>query len=284
MATGIVPARKGEPARLRVLVEALIEGVGADAENVLSAYPERAIGGIASRIKEAQRTFVPKPDFRGDVKLEPSTKVREGRATVYDDRFGTFARGVGYTGFAKSLYEHDWFDSGSAERDLANLIDDAPEVAVWLRLQRGDLPLPWRGPNEAYHPDFVVVEVEGSHFVIEGKRDTDADREDVAQKREAAARWANHVTTATGDTWRYLFALESDIKSATTGRGAAEALHRDGAGPDSASDVGGGVVSAGALAGSSDARQRRREHRPDRDTPHGDRGTHPKQWPVAWSS
>jgi len=223
MATGIVPARKGEPARLRVLVEALIEGVGADAENVLSAYPERAIGGIASKIKEAQRTFVPKPDFRGDVKLEPSTKVREGRATVYSDRFGPFARGVGYTGFAKSLYEQDWFDSGSAERDLANLIDDAPEVAVWLRLQRGDLPLPWRSPNEAYHPDFVVVEAEGSHFVIEGKRDTDADREDVAQKREAAARWANHVTTATGDTWRYLFALESDIKAA---KGSWEALKR----------------------------------------------------------
>jgi type III restriction enzyme len=214
MATGIVPARKGEPTRLRQLVDALVEGVGPDAENVLSAYPERAAAGIVARVKEAQRAFVPKPDFRGEVKLEPFTKVREGRATVFGDRFGPFARGVGYAGFAKSLYGQDWFDSGSAERDLANVIDDAPDVAVWLRLQRGDLPLPWRGPNEAYHPDFVVVETGGTHYVIEGKRDTDADREDVAQKREAAARWANHVTTATGTSWRYLFVLETDIKAA----------------------------------------------------------------------
>ncbi len=214
MATGIVPARAGEPRRLRELVDALVDGVGADAENVLSAYPERAVAGIVAKIKDRQRAFVPKPDFRGEVKLEPFIKVREARATVYGDRFGPFARGVGYTGFAKSLYEQDWFDSGSAERDLANLIDDAPEVAVWVRLQRGDLPLPWRGPNEAYHPDFVVIETTGKRYIIEGKRDTDADREDVAQKREAAARWANHVTTASGDTWRYLFALESDIKAA----------------------------------------------------------------------
>jgi type III restriction enzyme len=223
MANGIVPARKGEPRRLRELVDALVEGVGADAENVLSAYPERAIAGIVGRIKEAQRAFVPKPDFRGEVKLERFDKVREGRTTVYDDRFGPFARGVGYTGFAKSLYPQDWFDSGSAERDLANLTDDAPEVAVWLRLQRGDLPLPWRGPNEGYHPDFVVVETDGQHSVMEGKRDTDADRADVAMKREAAARWANHVTTATGTTWRYLFVLESDIKAA---KGSWEALKR----------------------------------------------------------
>lgn len=223
MATGIVMARKGEPAILRKLVDALVEGVGADAENVLSAYPERAIAGIVAKVKAAQRTFVPKPDFRGEVALESFNKVREGRATVFDDRYGPFARGVGYTGFAKSLYEQDWFDSGSAERDLASLIDDAPEVAVWLRLQRGDLPLPWRGPNEAYHPDFVVVETDGRHYVIEGKRDTDADRADVAMKREAAARWANHVTTATGTTWRYLFVLESDIKAA---KGSWEALKR----------------------------------------------------------
>ncbi len=223
MATGLVPARKGEPARLRELVDALVEGIGADAETVLSAYPDRAIAGIGAKIKEAQRAFVPKPDFRGDVTLQGFAKVREGRATVLDDRFGPFARGVGYLGYEKSLYEQDWFDSGSAERDLANLIDDAPEVIVWLRLQRGDLPLPWRGPNEAYHPDFVVVERDDHHYVIEGKRDTDADRKDVAMKREAASRWANHVMTATGTSWRYLFVLESDI---TAAKGSWEALKR----------------------------------------------------------
>ena len=223
MATGIVPARVGEPVILRRLVDALVEGVGENAEEVLSAYPERAVAGIVAKIKDTQRKFVPKPNFSGDVKLEVFAKVREGRVAVYGDRFGPFARGAGYSGFAKSTYEQEWFDSGSAERDLANLIDDAPEVEVWLRLQRGDLPLPWRGPNEAYHPDFVVVETDGTHYVVEGKRDTDADREDVAQKREAAARWANYVTTSTEVIWRYLFVLETDIKSA---KGSWDALKR----------------------------------------------------------
>ena len=46
-----------------------------------------------------------------------------------------------------------------------------------------------------------------------------------------------------------------------------------------------GALSARALSmGSSHARKRRREHGPDRDTPHGDREKGPQAVPVAWSS
>ncbi len=213
-AAGVVPARAGQRARLRTFVDAFVEGIGGDAAAILSAYPHRAADAIVKRIREAQKDHLPRPRFDGPVELVRFDRVREARPTVLTDRFGPFVRGVGFTGFRKSVYPHDWFDSKTAELDLANLIDDAPEVAVWLRLQRGDLRLPWRSTGEEYNPDFVVVETDGSRWVVEGKRDTDADRADVKAKAEAARRWANHVSAETGEKWGYLFALESDIRAA----------------------------------------------------------------------
>lgn len=213
LAAGVVPARTGEPVALGRILEVFLSGLGANADEFLSAYPDRAINGIVARIRDAQRSYVPKPSFAGEVRLEPFSKVREGRPTVVTDQLGPFSRGVGYGGFTKSLFTQDWFDS-EPERAVANMLDDAPDVALWLRLQRGDLPLPWRSPNENYNPDFVVVGVDATHWVVEVKRDDDAERADVLAKREAAKRWANHVSAATGQAWLYLFALEADIKAA----------------------------------------------------------------------
>ena len=125
-----------------------------------------------------------------------------------------FARGVGYTGWAKSLYSQDWFDGGSTEFALAGLLDDTDDVAYWLRLQTGDLPLGWAGDERAYNPDFIVVDKVGIHWVIEGKADDTAKTPDVVAKRDAAIRWAAHVSAITGTAWRYVFVRESDIKTA----------------------------------------------------------------------
>jgi type III restriction enzyme len=113
-----------------------------------------------------------------------------------------FARGVGDTGWAKSLYSQDWFDGGSTEFALAGLLDDTDDVAYWLRLQTGDLPLGWAGDEPAYNPDFIVVDKVGIHWVIEGKADDTAKTPDVVAKRDAAIRWAAHVSAITGAAWR----------------------------------------------------------------------------------
>jgi type III restriction enzyme len=46
--------------------------------------------------------------------------------------------------------------------------------------------------------------------------DKDVTRADVQGKREAARRWANHVSAdeSVGTTWRYILASESDVKTA----------------------------------------------------------------------
>jgi type III restriction enzyme len=131
------------------------------------------------------------------------------------DRFGPFKRGVGYEGYAKALYAQDWFDS-SPERDVANLLEDEPAITLWVRLQTGDLPILWTGAGREYNPDFIAVDTEGIHWLIEVKMDKEMGTPVVTQKRDAARRWANHVSAddTVGARWHYLLVSETDVKTA----------------------------------------------------------------------
>ncbi len=80
-------------------------------------------------------------------------------------------RGVGYTGWQKSLYAQNWFDSGP-ERDLAGILDPADGVSYRVRLLRGDLEIVREGGR--YNPDFVAVESNGTHWLVEVKSDKGA--------------------------------------------------------------------------------------------------------------
>ena len=95
----------------------------------------------------------------------------KARAEASADRTGKWRRGVGYTGYAKSLYDQDWFDSGT-EKAVAVILDDADEIDLWCRLQTGDLRIVWESDGRQYAPDFVAVETEGTHWVIEPKART----------------------------------------------------------------------------------------------------------------
>lgn len=208
--SGVFPAREQEVRLLRRILDAFVEGLGAFPERTLSAYQRRAADAIVGIIRQAQVHRQPTVSL-GEVELHPFDAIRHGRSTVLD-RFSPFSRGVGYTGFAKSLYAQDWFDGGSTEFKLAELIEDTDEVVCWLRLQTGDLPLPWRSMHRFYNPDFIVVDEAGVHWLVEAKSDDAAEDEDVVAKSRAASQWANHVTAAMGTEWRYLFVTETDIE------------------------------------------------------------------------
>lgn len=150
--------------------------------------------------------------------------MRLGRPKTSTDRTGPFKRGVGYEGYTRSLYAQDWFDS-STERAVANILDAAGEVAYWVRLQRGDLPILWSGAGREYNPDFIILETGGIHSVIEVKMDKEMTATDVKEKREAARRWANHVSAdpKVTETWRYLLVSETNV---ATSKGSWVALKR----------------------------------------------------------
>ena len=102
--------------------------------------------------------------------------------------------------------------TGSTPRPSArspNLLDEAGDVEFFVRLQIGDLPILWAEGRD-YNPDFIVVDSDGTHWVVEVKMDKEMATATVRDKREAARRWANHVSAddAVAETWRYLLVSE----------------------------------------------------------------------------
>lgn len=196
------------------IVDAFLAGLGAMVEH-LGAWLDQAAGGLVALATKVMRDVAGTPQMSETVTTQPFAAVRTGRAKTSTDLRGEFVARAGYVGFTKSLYTEDWFDS-RPERDLANIVDDAADVLFWLRLQRGDLTILWRGQDSWYNPDFLIREVDGGSWIVEVKSDRDMDSVEVQAKKEAAERWARRVN-ASGvcGKWRYLLVSESQLKAAT---------------------------------------------------------------------
>lgn len=210
----VTPQRLKERNAAERLVDLFLAGLGESAQRALSAYFDRASASLIDLVVAKAREFARDPAYEEVVELQPVAKVRAAKPTTTSDRYGKFQRGVGYTAFRKSVYAQDWFDS-STERDLANILDDSDDVDIWMRLQRGDLEI-LMAEDRNYNPDFVAVESGGGHWLVESKMDKEMESLDVLAKREAAMRWANHVSAdpKVGATWRYLLVSEADVAAA----------------------------------------------------------------------
>jgi type III restriction enzyme len=219
LGASVVPPRRGERAKLQPILDEFFEGLemkaGDKAAEILSAYLDRAAQRLIELVTDEARKHADKPKIQQTIDPFVFAPVRVGKPETSTDLAGSFKKGVGYGGWAKSLYEQNWFDS-APERDLAVVLDTSEDVAFWVRLLTGDLEIAWE--NGRYNPDLVAVEQEGTHWLIEVKSDKGvADSEEVKLKRKAAQRWANHVSAApkmNGVKWRYLLARESDIAAA----------------------------------------------------------------------
>jgi hypothetical protein len=66
-----------------------------------------------------------------------------------------------------------------------------------------------RGNLRHYFPDFVVVDTDGNHYLVETKG---IDSKEVEQKDLAAALWAASATELTHTNWRYLKVLQKDFE------------------------------------------------------------------------
>jgi type III restriction enzyme len=209
----VVTLRVGEDVGSERIVAAFLRGLGSDAERVLSGFLATAAARLVRAVTAEHKRFLAKPEYTKVVTVELYAPTRLGRVETSDDRSGPWKRGVGYTGWSKSLYEQDWFDSG-LEKRLAVVLDDAPEMEVWARLQRGDLRIVWESDGRVYEPDFVAVEAGGAHWVVEAKADRDLPSREVRGKEFAAKRWAQHVSAQTGVDWRYLLVGETDVAEA----------------------------------------------------------------------
>jgi type III restriction enzyme len=209
----VVTLRIGEDVAAARIVDAFLQGIGDGADRVLSGFLDTAAARLVRAVTTEHRRFVAHPEYSKVIEVEPFAPVRLARAETSEDRAGPWKRGVAYTGYAKSLYDQDWFDSG-LEKQVAIALDDAPEIVVWSRLQRADLRIVWESDGRVYEPDFVAVDGDGVHWVVEAKADRDLPSREVRGKELAAKRWAQHVTAKTRVDWQYLLVGETDVAEA----------------------------------------------------------------------
>jgi type III restriction enzyme len=213
LSSAVVPARAREREAAAPILDAIFEGLGPAAQENLSRYFDRVAARLIEAVAGAQRTASARPKFEEVLEVSDFGASRFAKPEVSMDRTGPFRRGVAYQ-YEKSLYAQDWFDS-STERSVANLLDESGEVSYFVRLQRNDLPILFTGARN-YNPDFIVVQETGLHDVVEVKMDREMTSEAVLEKREAARRWANHVSAdpQVKDRWDYLLLSETDVNNA----------------------------------------------------------------------
>lgn len=69
-----------------------------------------------------------------------------------------------------------------------------------------------------YEADFIVIDADGVHWIVEGKRDSEMTSPIVIAKRDAAPAWVNTVNASdeVHKTWAYLLASESVCSAASS--------------------------------------------------------------------
>jgi len=98
------------------------------------------------------------------------------------------------------------------EETFARFLDNAPDVARFSKLPMlFGFTIPYTdqlGNLRHYYPDFVVVDKEGVHYLVETKGREDVD---VQNKDRSATMWAASASELTGVEWRYVKVLQKDF-------------------------------------------------------------------------
>lgn len=135
---------------------------------------------------------------------------------VYDqvDSRESFVPRRVYGGWFKSWVEAESFDSYTGEYELAKLLNTSPNIVWWQRLHPGEGAFIYFNSKDRYFPDFVALDDEGVHWIIEGKSARGRDDQVVQDKRHAAESLVRRLTAEdafSGQHWGYLIAYEDDI-------------------------------------------------------------------------
>ena len=167
----------------------------------------------AREVREVNHVKWPEPPKRSE------TRPPADRHVVTDRK--DFERWYPYTGWAKSVYEINTFDAYSTEFLLAGLFETSDAVKAWIRI---DQSVPLRitylvgAIQKTYEPDFIVVDAQGTYWIVEGKADGEMTSPVVLAKRDAAREWVNTVNASevVAGKWGYLLASESVIRNASS--------------------------------------------------------------------
>lgn len=201
------------------IVKAFLAGAGATSNHEVNWGAERAhqaLQGIDALIRQKYDMRRLQPEYIFNIVTLPV----EPRPMPTDvlDRYADFERLRWYEGWTRSVLPVASFDAKTTEYALANILDNSTKIAWWLRLRTDDPAYIELDTGGRYYPDFIAIDHEGTHRVIEGKSNRDADSSDTRIKSDAAREWARFVNDdGRFGNWRYLFCTENAIKNAHGG-------------------------------------------------------------------
>lgn len=99
------------------------------------------------------------------------------------------------------------------ERSFAKFLDLAEDVRAMCKVPDSfGFTIEYTDGSSSlrnYYPDFVAIDEEGTHWLIETKG---AETEEVTYKDRAASLWCENATRLTGTPWRYLKVKQKDFK------------------------------------------------------------------------
>lgn len=130
-----------------------------------------------------------------------------------------FVKGRVYSGWFKSLFEDEYFDSYSGEYKLARLLNTSPHIVWWHRLHVQYKAYIYYNAKDKYFPDFVVLDDSGVHWIVEGKARWGRDNDQVQAKRKASETLVRRLVVEEEyreQKWGYLIAYEDDIVRSDT--------------------------------------------------------------------
>lgn len=122
-----------------------------------------------------------------------------------------------YGGWFKSLFAEESFDSYTGEYELAKLLNTSPNIVWWHRLHLQDQAYVYYNAKDRYFPDFVALDTDDVHWIIEGKDERGRDDVRVQAKRKAAEALVRRLVAEEayeGQKWGYLIAYEQDTARA----------------------------------------------------------------------
>lgn len=218
MARPEVEATRAQRGAAKRIVDAFLIGAGATIEDETANWSENrkkmAVEGLRGLIREAvgRRTTERQRILEAvTLPLEP-VLVDPSTPSAYD---GGFIRRAQYKGWRRNIMPIASFDAKSTEWEIAHIVDNDSEVAWWLRIDsQGPVWIPTEEAGR-YFPDFIVIDKDGTRWVVEGKSDKESSDPTVLQKKAAAQQWARSVRDEDDEQfgqWRYMFITETDVK------------------------------------------------------------------------
>lgn len=200
---------------------ALIDGSDDDKKKIVRRYAKLIIDDIVDQIhanmeRKESYTYLVQKDL-----IVFGKTVRNIRA---DGGEVNFRKGIEnksdikkyvFTGYKKSYYSENAFDS-DPERRFSVILEDDADVIRWIKPPLNQLGIFWQA-GQQYNPDFLV-ETQTGKYMIEVKARKDIQTEEVQTKAKEGEKWCHYASMVDPNNkkWEYKLIADDLIEEGNT--------------------------------------------------------------------